>query len=523
MSKDDQNIRTSKGALLAGFTSIVILLLAISFLSIYALKGSVSNLQEVTEATERQETLLNTMHNSARDRIITLYQMSIADDPFYKDSLWLQFNARGTDYITSRNELYSLEIDETLRMMLEEQDKILMPLGSIQLDIADELHAGNDRVARQLLINEAAPLQKGVLEYFHDMGEIVEEKDADAIQHSFERADKAKGRIIFFSALALVLTLFVAMFVFRRAHSYEQYILKDKERAQVTLHSIVDGVVVINNQGIITELNDAALNMLGQRKDVVLNRHLDEVIKVHKQDEDEIARPLDLASVLNAEVVISDGGVELIKNNHEQLIIEYSFSPIIIDKKVSSAVLVMHDITTMHALAQKLDYEATHDPLTGIINRRKFEELLAQTLSDAKRYTDANTWLCYIDLDDFKKVNDTCGHLAGDKFLVQVANCISGAVRETDYVARMGGDEFAVILRYAGNEEALAASERIRHNIGEMEFVCGEHQFDVTASLGLVSLDQSVNDVNTALNHADTACYQSKHSGRNQLSVYESS
>jgi diguanylate cyclase (GGDEF)-like protein/PAS domain S-box-containing protein len=522
MSQDDHNTRTSKGALLVGFTSIVILLLAISFLSIYTLKASVSNLQEVTEATERQENLLNTMHNSARDRIITLYQMSIADDPFYRDSLWLQFNARGTGYITSRNELYSLEIDETLRMMLQEQDKILMPLGRIQLDIADELHAGNDRVARQLLIAEASPLQKNVLEYFHGMGEIIEENNAEAIQHSLQRANTAKGRIILFSALALMLTLFVAMFVFRRVHSYEQHILKEKERAQVTLHSIVDGVVIINNQGVIIELNDAALNMLGQSKDDVLNRHLDKVIKVHKQDKDEIPSPLDLASVLNAEVMISDGGVELIKNDHDRLIIEYSFSPIIIDNKVSSAVLVMHDITTMHALAQKLDYEATHDSLTGIINRRKFEELLAQTLSDAKRYTDTNTWLCYIDLDHFKKVNDTCGHLAGDQFLVQVANRISGAVRETDHVARMGGDEFAVILRYSGKEEALAASERIRQNIGEMEFVCGDHHFDVTASLGLVSLDQSVHDVNAALNHVDKACYQSKHAGRNQLAVYES-
>ena len=323
-------------------------------------------------------------------------------------------------------------------MMLQEQDKILMPLGRIQLDIADELHAGNDRVARQLLITEASPLQKRVLEYFHGMGELVEENDAEAIQHSFERANKAKGRIILFSGLALMLTLFFAMFVFRRAHSYEQHILKEKERAQVTLHSIVDGVVIINNQGVITELNDAALNMLGQSKDDVLNRHLDKVIKVHKQDKDEIPRPLDLASVLNTEVMISDSGVELIKNDHDRLIIEYSFSPIVIDNKVSSAVLVMYDITTMHALAKKLDYEATHDPLTGIINRRKFEELLAQTLSDAKRYTDTNTWLCYIDLDNFMKVNDTCGHLAGDQFLTQVANRISGAVRETDHVARMG-------------------------------------------------------------------------------------
>ncbi|MDX1335011.1 MAG: sensor domain-containing diguanylate cyclase, partial [Gammaproteobacteria bacterium] len=502
MSRRNQDNRTSKGALLAGFSSIVALLLIISALSIYSLDNSVSRLQHVTNTTAEQEDLLKTMHNSARDRIITLYQMSTTDDPFTKDELWLRFNAGGTSYITSRNKLYSLDIDETLRSLLQEQDKILMPLGRIQLEIANNLLTDNNKKARELLISQAAPLQKGVLDYFHEMRAIVKAKDIQAIKASFDQADKTKSNIIALSILGLLFTISVASFVFQRVRAYESRILNDKERAQVTLHSIVDGVIVINQFGVVVELNDAALNMLRLDKDAALYKHINEVIHFRNKSDDETSHELNLDAVFNAEVEVSEGGVELLRNNQKNLIIEYSLSPVIIDQKVSSAVLVMHDISAMHMLTQELDYQATHDPLTGILNRRRFEEILESTLTNTRRQADAQSWLCYIDLDRFKQVNDTCGHLSGDQFLKQIADRISSAVRDTDRVARMGGDEFAVILQSSGMDDVLVVAERVRTNIAAMEFLCGSHRFDVTASLGLVSLDASVTDVDSALSYA---------------------
>lgn len=519
MNLHDRKSSTSKGTLIAGFIAIVLLLLGVTFLSNMSLDNTVTNLSKVTIVTERQENLLKNMHGAARDRIITLYQMSITDDPFLLDALWLRFNANGTKYITSRNQLYALDLEPSLRSLLQEQDKILMPLGRVQLEIAEHLIEGNQDRARELLISKAAPLQKQVLDYFQRLGKIVEQQDEKALEESFKHAHEARTNIIGFSILGLLLTLVVAAFVFRRVHDYEKKITSEKELAEVTLHSIVDGVIIVNSHGVITEANEAAETMLNEPKQQLLNKHFSSVIRLDKAGEDN-TRTFDFDAVLHGDTVISEEGIELIRNNNERLFIEYSFSPIVISEKVTSAVLVMHDITKIHNLTQRLDHEATHDPLTGLLNRRKFEELLSITLNDVRRYKETQTWLCYIDLDNFKNVNDTCGHLVGDEYLSQIARHIENSVRDTDFTARMGGDEFAVILRYSGKEEALAASERIRENISKMQFVYKDQKFDVTASLGLVSLDESVSNINSALSYADSACYRSKNSGRNQVHVY---
>ncbi len=522
MSTQDDRKTQSRSVLLFGFMLIGLILVAISGLTIFHLNDSVRELRQVARSTGQQEFLLKNMQNAARDRIISLYQMSVTQDPFLRDDLWMTFNKKGTEYIASRNELYSLDLDAEMRQILEEQDSKLHPLGSIQVGIVEDLLAGNNQKAQQRLINEAAPLQRGVLEYFHELRNVLERKDALTLENAYIHSKQARARIIAFAIVSLLLTVSIGVFVLRHVRSTEASILREKEHAQVTLHSIVDGVIMLDRQGFITELNDAALTMLREERPTVIGQPVNEVLSLEMPTDDDQTESVDLDISVTCDgiTIISDTGVNLVRKDASRLVVEYSLSPVMIAQETVSLVLVLHDITTMHALATRLDHEASHDALTGIYNRRKFEELLEQSLNDAQRYKHAHSWLCYIDLDHFKNVNDTCGHLAGDQFLVQVAERIKGATREFDHVARMGGDEFSVILRHAEEADAIAAAERIRNSISDMEFICGSHRFEVTGSLGLVNIDSSVSDMHAVLQFADKACYHSKHAGRNQLHVY---
>jgi diguanylate cyclase (GGDEF)-like protein/PAS domain S-box-containing protein len=522
MSNHDYMNSRSRRVILFGFVLIGLILLAISGLTIFHLNDSARELQHVARNTAQQKSLLENMHNASRDRIISLYQMSVTQDAFLRDELWMTFNEKGTEYLASRNRLNRLELDNEMRQILEEQDSKLHPLGVIQLDVAEDLLAGNHQKAQQRLINEAAPLQRGILEYFHELREVLERKENLALANAYLHSKQSRSQIIVFAITFLLLTASIGVFVLRHVRNTEVSILREKEHAQVTLHSIVDGVIMFDREGFITELNDAALTMLQEDRDSIIGKALNSVIHMEMPTDEDQAEPVDLDISVTRDgiTIISDTGVNLIRRDDSRLVVEYSLSPVIIGQDTVSLVLVLHDITTMHALATRLDHEASHDALTGIYNRRKFEELLEQSLNDAQRYKHAHSWLCYIDLDHFKNVNDTCGHLAGDKFLVQVAERIKGATREFDHVSRMGGDEFAVILRHAEESDAIAAAERIRNSIGDMEFICGSHRFEVTGSLGLVNIDGSISDMHAVLQFADKACYNSKHAGRNQLHVY---
>lgn len=168
----------------------------------------------------------------------------------------------------------------------------------------------------------------------------------------------------------------------------------------------------------------------------------------------------------------------------------------------------------------QLSYQARHDPLTGLPNRRVFEQALEECVAASRRAGDHGA-LCFIDLDRFKIVNDTCGHSAGDDLLSRIAGLIRKRVRSRDIVCRVGGDEFALILRGCTREDALRISETLREGISAFRFSWEERRFSVGASIGVVIIDGTLHDASEVLSAADSACYKAKKNGRNQVVAYQ--
>ncbi len=177
------------------------------------------------------------------------------------------------------------------------------------------------------------------------------------------------------------------------------------------------------------------------------------------------------------------------------------------------------DITTAHRLSEQLSHEASHDALTDLMNRREFESRVASELEDLHQ-TGAQHALCFLDLDQFKLVNDTSGHVAGDELLRQLGTLLREHLRRGDLVARLGGDEFGILLMNCSIDQAQRLAKGLRNVVSEFRFNWEDKVFAIGASIGLVAVSRGSGDIGRVLRQADAACYAAKEGGRNLVHVY---
>lgn len=297
-------------------------------------------------------------------------------------------------------------------------------------------------------------------------------------------------------------------------------ISEQHETLRITMQSIGDAVITTDAEGKVTWLNPVAERMTGWISNEAKGIPLAQVFNIvhdvtRKSAKCPVSECLKLGKIVglaNNTVLISKAGVEYG--------IEDSASPIRAENgKVIGVVLVFHDVTEQRRLSSEMTYRATHDPLTGLINRAEFESELVQALNSAK--TDGSEHsIMFIDLDQFKLVNDSCGHSAGDMLLQQVSKILLDIVRTSDFLARLGGDEFGVILRNCPVEQAERVAQSICDRLDEYRFVFDEKRFRVGTSIGLVVLDSRWPSISHALQAADTACYAAKEAGKNRVHVW---
>jgi diguanylate cyclase (GGDEF)-like protein len=219
-------------------------------------------------------------------------------------------------------------------------------------------------------------------------------------------------------------------------------------------------------------------------------------------------------------VVPSDRNV-LVNRRGEELAIQDTTSPIRNREGVPiGAVIVFDDVTKERRLKRALSYQASHDALTGLINRREFDVRLESAVTAAQR-GESEFVLLYLDLDQFKVVNDTCGHSAGDRLLRDITSLLQTRVRASDTIARLGGDEFGLLLERCSLEQAERVADSIRQAIHGYRFLWGANSLSVGASIGVVRIGRDTASAAAVLSAADIACYAAKDGGRNRVQVYE--
>lgn len=302
-----------------------------------------------------------------------------------------------------------------------------------------------------------------------------------------------------------------------------QQLADHHEILRVTLQSIGDAVITTNANGRIEWLNPAAEGMTGWSAAHARGRPHTEVFRtLHQHTRAATLDPISECLRHGRSVELAKNTV-LISRSGREVGIEDSTSPIRNDDgELIGVVLVFHDVTEARRLAGEMEYRASHDKLTGLVNREEFEARLRRVLRESHTGSTVNA-LLYIDLDQFKIVNDSCGHAVGDLFLVQVANLLSTIVRDRDTLARLGGDEFAVILEHCTAEEALRSAQQICDDLGSFRFSHEGKRFRIGASIGLVPVDRRWPTTAAILQVADTACYAAKEAGRGRVHTWSDS
>ena len=303
----------------------------------------------------------------------------------------------------------------------------------------------------------------------------------------------------------------------------EELIREQRERAQVTLEAIRDAVVTVAADGTVDYANPAAASLLGRPPSQLCNRHIRSVCRFVDQDSfGELPHPA-LAALGSGRGVRFGRNALLVRHDSRELCIDGSAEPIFAtDAATRGAVLVFRDVGVERATALQLGYQASHDSLTGLINRREFERVVTEVLETRRDGPDDNV-LLFLDLDQFKVINDTCGHAAGDELLRRVGGLLGASLRSTDVLARLGGDEFGVLLRGCPLEHALGVAEDLRRAVADFRFVCDRGSFSIGVCIGVVNLGEGLRGYSEVFGAADRACYLAKECGRNRVQVYQTS
>ena len=325
---------------------------------------------------------------------------------------------------------------------------------------------------------------------------------------------------LFTAALLGVALILLARHFLAQRHRLVRALHSEKERAQTTPASIGDAVVSTNKEGLGDYMNPAAEKLIACRLHDARGRPLASLFEILDED---TGHPVEgqIPRILQGEHLPAPTRPHLLQR-HDSTSVPVSIvgAPLHKEGALAGAVVVLHHMTREKKYIARLSWQASHDSLTKLANRREFEHRLERALHQLGTGQDKSHGLMYVDLDQFKIINDTCGHAAGDKLLCEVALALQRHIRNEDLLARLGGDEFAILLENGDLDQAAILAERLRQTVEDMNFVWDGRTFTVTASIGLVQMKREHATQDEILRTADLACYMAKEKGRNRVQIH---
>ncbi|THB70713.1 MAG: EAL domain-containing protein [Gammaproteobacteria bacterium] len=299
----------------------------------------------------------------------------------------------------------------------------------------------------------------------------------------------------------------------------EEEINEERQKNLLTLNALNDAVITTDHNGSIRHMNPKAEKLTGWSVEEALGNHISEIYKIISElSKEQIESPVTKAIKLGQNIGLHSH--LLVPKIGEKISIEDSVTPIInADGETTGTVLVFRDISGARQLTRQISYQSSHDELTGLVNRREFERRLKLSIESARKKNTIHA-MVYIDVDLFKVINDTCGHIAGDQLLREIAPVVEEESPQGDIVGRLGGDEFGILLRNSTAEQALMTCNRIRTTIEMQGFSWRGQNFIISLSMGIVLINNETENVSEVLRKADSACFVAKDSGRNKLHLY---
>lgn len=506
---------------IAGFSIMLILMAGVTAIGATYIRILSDQLTAIVSERNQKAELATAMRAVHEARYQSIMLASNMPDPFLRDEEIMRFSRQAGEFIRAREQFIALPLDETELELWMRIRRQVRAVETVAGQIVGLLQSGNLEAARHMIRQEMLPTQQVMMAEWVELVNLQRSKNQAAMEEARRASAKARQLTVALSAGAFAVGLIIAVFVIRLSRRLEKDLFEEKERAQVTLHAIGDGVLRFDDAKCVRYLNPVAEQLLGTNAATAMGQSLESILHLYEREgRKDLTHALVQDTFQGARSTLPPSTC-LMSAPGLEYEVEGSCAPIHTpDGEIMGGVLVMRDVTEAREMHRQLLWQADHDSLTSLMNRRAFEEKLSRTLS-SKRSGDFPMSLLYIDLDHFKPVNDTAGHAAGDELLRQLANLMQSRIRDTDVLARMGGDEFAIVLHACPHGMAENIARDILDNILQYRFEWQGQAFPLSASVGLVHVPPHWSTLDECLAAADAACYKAKHQGRASVFVHE--
>jgi diguanylate cyclase (GGDEF)-like protein/PAS domain S-box-containing protein len=548
----------TRSVIIYGFFSVITILIAITSVGILRMQHLASGLDTVVKEREEQIMLVNTMRHAARERSILLQSMMLSRDPFTIDDFAMEMSRQAGQYFRARDELQRYALRKAELTLLERQHKQSLKTGNTQNRIVQLISEGRKEAAEQQLRQVALPGQRAAMEMMDQFIQLKRAQNIADLEQTRQHIDFTYGLMISLSLAGVLFSLGIAYFVSSRINgemakrlASENSLRLSELRERTIRENIIDGVLTLDGNGTILSCNQACKTIFGCDADTMLGRSAQMLLP----DSFNRQQPLNLGRHLKLwEKKMLGAGHEVIGRcrDNSEFPAELDVSKVELDGE-TTYIVVVRDITekkaaelrlqqfnheleqqvaqrteelaaTNEALRSEIDeriraqqeltHLAGHDSLTELPNRVFFTEQLTTTLFHAKR-RDNLLGLLFMDLDGFKQVNDTHGHEAGDQLLIEVSRRMRQVVRREDIIARMGGDEFTVILNELSEQsDAERIAEKLIHAVNQ-PIVCNGISCHVGISIGIALYPHHGSSPDALIRQADDAMYEAKGAGKN--------
>jgi diguanylate cyclase (GGDEF)-like protein/PAS domain S-box-containing protein len=381
------------------------------------------------------------------------------------------------------------------------QDEILLPISSLT-QLASKVR---DEKNYDLRVKVAAKDELGILgAMFNEMLSKVQERDNNLETLVSERTQQLEEKN---DELSVEITERKTMLT--RLEKSEESFKSSFDQSAISMALIADDQVIL-------QVNNAFCLMLGYHEEELVGKSLMTII----DDPEAAINARHHKQLVGGAIQHYQVEQRYIKKTGSIIWGLLNVSAVRHSNTFDHAMVQIQDVTEARELSNKLTYQASHDSLTGLINRREFEIQIRRLVANNENNQHAEHALVYIDLDQFKIINDTCGHVAGDELLRQISTLMDTMVRQADTLARLGGDEFGILMRYCNLEQSQRLAESLRKEIEEFRFVWDGQVFNLAVSLGIASINHATNNITEIMRRADTACYMAKEFGRNRIHVF---
>lgn len=514
-------LKNSHFVVATGFLLVLILTALLMLMGYVRLNEVRKQLDTVVNQHNVRVDLLFSMRNLVRERSLSLYAMYFSRDPFDRQDEYLHFSGMVDKFVTLRERLLQIGLNEEEQRLLEQAFAIIRQTQPLQADLAHQILQQDSRSVLFPVLQKDLEYEKEILSLFDHIVEIERAQVKQAATETLHAHDNTTQLMMALAPLTLLLGVLIAGFVLRQTRRTENALHREKEQAEVTLHAIADAVIATDANNRVRYLNPVAERLTGWTKDEARLKPLSEIYRVlHEVTRKSVDHPA-LLGDLDGPVMGLARNSLLVARDGQEFAVEDSVAPIRShDNQITGKVLVFRDVTHSRDFARQLSWQANHDTLTGLPNRRGFESELKRLLDTARDQHKQHA-LLYIDLDQFKLVNDSCGHAAGDELLKQLAMALQEKIRHSDTLARLGGDEFGVLLDGCSPDKAMQLADSLRETSEQFRFMRDGRNFKTAASIGVVCINADSSDLHSLLSAADAACYLAKEKGRNRVWVHQ--